>query len=106
MVPQASTVTRQHTSGESPNRVPDLARYAGRRPSVIVRPQPTEEHMADGFEAHGLGKRYRRRHWALRHVDVVVPPGSITALVGPNGAGKSTLIKAGIGFERPTSGHV
>jgi ABC-2 type transport system ATP-binding protein len=62
--------------------------------------------MADGFEAHGLGKRYRRRHWALRDVDVVVPPGSITALVGPNGAGKSTLIKAGIGFERPTAGHV
>jgi ABC-2 type transport system ATP-binding protein len=62
--------------------------------------------MANGFEAHGLGKRYRRRHWALRDVDVVVPPGSITALVGPNGAGKSTLIKAGVGFERPTAGRV
>ena len=62
--------------------------------------------MPDGFEAHGLGKRYRRRHWALRDVDVAVPAGSITALVGPNGAGKSTLIKAGIGFERPTAGRV
>lgn len=62
--------------------------------------------MTDGFEAHGLGKRYRRRQWALRDVDVVVPPGSITALVGPNGAGKSTLIKAGVGFERPTAGRV
>jgi ABC-2 type transport system ATP-binding protein len=59
-----------------------------------------------GFEAHGLGKRYRRRHWALRDVDVAVPEGSITALVGPNGAGKSTLIKAGVGFERPTAGRV
>ena len=62
--------------------------------------------MADGFEAHGLGKRYGRRRWALRDVDVVVPRGSITALVGPNGAGKSTLIKAGVGFERPTAGRV
>ncbi len=62
--------------------------------------------MTDGFEAHGLGKRYRRRQWALRDVDVAVPRGSITALVGPNGAGKSTLIKAGVGFERPTAGRV
>src|SRR5687768_15330657 len=62
--------------------------------------------MTQGFEAQGLGKRYRRRHWALRDVDVAVPQGSVTALVGPNGAGKSTLIKAGIGFERPTAGRV
>jgi ABC-2 type transport system ATP-binding protein len=61
--------------------------------------------MGHGFEAHGLGKRYGRR-WALRDVDVAVPAGSITALVGPNGAGKSTLIKAGVGFERPTTGRV
>jgi ABC-2 type transport system ATP-binding protein len=62
--------------------------------------------MPNGFEAHGVGKRYRRRKWALRDVDVAVPAGSITALVGPNGAGKSTLIKAGVGFERPTAGRV
>jgi len=62
--------------------------------------------MTDGFEAHGLGKRYGRNRWALREVDVLIPPASITALVGPNGAGKSTLIKAGVGFERPTAGRV
>ncbi len=62
--------------------------------------------MGNGFEAVGLGKRYRRRRWALRDVDVAVPEASITALVGPNGAGKSTLIKAGVGFERPTAGRV
>ena len=62
--------------------------------------------MTDGFESHGLGKRYGRDRWALRDVDLQVPPGSITALVGPNGAGKSTLIKAGVGFERPTAGRV
>ena len=62
--------------------------------------------MPTTIEAHGLGKRYGRRVWALRDVDLAVPEASITALVGPNGAGKSTLIKAGIGFERPTTGRM
>jgi ABC-2 type transport system ATP-binding protein len=63
--------------------------------------------MAEGFEAQGVGKRYRRRRpWALKDVDVAVPAGSITALVGPNGAGNSTLINAGVGFERPSAGRV
>jgi len=58
------------------------------------------------LEAHGFGKRYRRRTWALRGVDLAVPDGSITALVGPNGSGKSTLIRSWIGFERPTEGSL
>jgi ABC-2 type transport system ATP-binding protein len=58
------------------------------------------------LEAHGFGKRYRRRNWALRGVDLSVPEGSITALVGPNGSGKSTLIRAWIGFESATEGRV
>ncbi len=57
------------------------------------------------IEAHDLSKRYRRT-WALRHVDVAIPEGGITALVGPNGAGKSTLLKACIAFVRPTNGGV
>jgi ABC-2 type transport system ATP-binding protein len=58
------------------------------------------------LEAHGFGKRYRRRTWALRGLDLAVPDGSITALVGPNGSGKSTLIRSWIGFERPTEGSL
>ncbi len=61
--------------------------------------------MTAVLEAHGFGKRYRRR-WALRGVDLIVPEGSITALVGPNGSGKSTLIRSWIGFERPTEGSL
>ncbi len=30
---------------------------------------------------------------ALRHVDLDVPPGQVTALIGDNGAGKSVLIQ-------------
>ncbi len=58
------------------------------------------------LQTHDIGKRYGRRRWALRHVDVSVPDGSITALVGPNGSGKSTLLKAWVGFERPTEGRL
>jgi ABC-2 type transport system ATP-binding protein len=58
------------------------------------------------LEAHGFGKRYRRRTWALRGVDLTVPESSITALVGPNGSGKSTLIRSWIGFERATEGRL
>jgi ABC-2 type transport system ATP-binding protein len=58
------------------------------------------------LETHDIGKRYGRRTWALRHVDLAVPDGSITALVGPNGSGKSTLLKAWVGFERPTEGYL
>ena len=58
------------------------------------------------LETHDISKRYGRRRWALRHVDLEVPDGSITALVGPNGSGKSTLLKAWVGFERPTEGHL
>ncbi len=58
------------------------------------------------LETHDIGKRYGRRTWALRHLDLAVPDGSITALVGPNGSGKSTLLKAWVGFERPTEGRL
>jgi ABC-2 type transport system ATP-binding protein len=60
--------------------------------------------MTAVLEAHGYGKRYRGRPWALRGLDLAVPEGSITALVGPNGSGKSTLIRGWIGFEPPTEG--
>jgi len=62
--------------------------------------------MTAVLQAHGFGKRYRRRTWALRNVDLTVPEGSITALVGPNGSGKSTLIRSWIGFERATEGRL
>ncbi|HEY7970880.1 MAG TPA: ABC transporter ATP-binding protein, partial [Candidatus Limnocylindrales bacterium] len=62
--------------------------------------------MTAVLEAQGYGKRYRRRTWALRGLDLSVPEGSITALVGPNGSGKSTLIRSWIGFENATEGRV
>jgi branched-chain amino acid transport system ATP-binding protein len=42
----------------------------------------------------------------LHAVDLVVPRGSVVALMGPNGAGKTTLLNVAAGFVRPTSGCV
>jgi branched-chain amino acid transport system ATP-binding protein len=42
----------------------------------------------------------------LRDIDLVVPGGSILAVLGPNGVGKTTLLKVISGALRPTSGSV
>jgi ATP-binding cassette subfamily B protein len=44
--------------------------------------------------------------WAVRHVDLEVPPGRSLALVGFNGAGKSTIVKLILGLYVPTEGRV
>lgn len=44
--------------------------------------------------------------WALRDVELTVPPGQTVALVGATGAGKSTLAKLVARFYDPTSGTV
>lgn len=67
-------------------------------PGTGSHPMPPEpEVLVAILETHDIGKRYgRRRAWALRHLDLSVPPGSVTALVGMNGSGKSTVLKAWI----------
>lgn len=42
----------------------------------------------------------------LHGVDLVVPTGSVVALMGPNGAGKSTLLNIAAGFVTPVAGCV
>ena len=44
--------------------------------------------------------------YALRDVDLVIPPGQTVALVGSTGAGKSTFAKLVARFYDPTSGQV
>ena len=55
------------------------------------------------LQAHGLGKRYRRR-WALSDCTLDIPAGHVTGLVGPNGAGKTTLLSLAVGMLAPTTG--
>jgi ABC-type multidrug transport system fused ATPase/permease subunit len=44
--------------------------------------------------------------WALRDLDLVIPPGQTVALVGATGAGKSTFAKLVARFYDPTDGRV
>jgi ABC-type multidrug transport system fused ATPase/permease subunit len=54
----------------------------------------------------GVSFSYGGEAWALRDVDLVVPPGQTVALVGATGAGKSTLAKLVARFYDPTEGRV
>lgn len=53
----------------------------------------------------GVGKRYGRRHWALRGIDLELGPG-VCGLLGPNGAGKTTLMNILATLSAPTEGEV
>jgi ABC-type multidrug transport system fused ATPase/permease subunit len=44
--------------------------------------------------------------WILDGLDLVLEPGTTTALVGPSGAGKSTVVDLLLGLRRPTEGRV
>src|SRR4051794_19548275 len=54
-------------------------------------------------EAHDLGKRYGDL-WALRHLDLSVPRGTVLGLLGHNGAGKTTAIRILTTLSRPSTG--
>src|SRR5439155_2096285 len=43
---------------------------------------------------------------ALQHVSLVVPEGSVVALLGPNGVGKTTLLRTVSGMMAPSSGEI
>src|ERR1700735_5232155 len=42
----------------------------------------------------------------LTDIDLIVPPGSITAVLGASGSGKTTLLRRRAGFERVDSGTI
>jgi branched-chain amino acid transport system ATP-binding protein len=43
---------------------------------------------------------------AVRHVDFIIPEGSIVSLIGPNGAGKTTFFNVLTGLYKPSTGRV
>lgn len=51
----------------------------------------SEDRPPDDVVASGVSVRFGGL-WALRHVNMSVPSGTIVGLVGPNGAGKSSLL--------------
>ena len=65
--------------------------------------------MSERVRASQLVKVYRgatEEVQAVRGVDVVLEPGSLTAVLGPSGSGKSTLIRLLAGLDRPSAGTI
>jgi ABC-type multidrug transport system fused ATPase/permease subunit len=79
-------------------------------PELRDRPGAVELGRLRGeLRFEGVSFRYsddRGAPWALRDVELHVPPGQTVALVGETGAGKSTLAKLVARFYDPTEGRV
>ncbi|MEU4603784.1 ABC transporter ATP-binding protein [Kribbella sp. NPDC023972] len=71
-------------------------------------PEPTHPIAPDGHrvELRDVRFGYDTSHEVLRGVDLVLEPGTVTALVGPSGSGKSTLVQLLPRFFDPTHGSV
>jgi ABC-2 type transport system ATP-binding protein len=62
--------------------------------------------MTTALRCVGVGHRYGRHVWGLRHCDLEVPAGRVAALVGPNGSGKTTLMSMAAGLLAVSEGTV
>ncbi|CAL9334032.1 ABC transporter ATP-binding protein [Streptomyces sp. Tu 3180] len=86
-------------------------RAVGRIGDVLrVRPLPEPAHPATP-QGHRVELRdvrfgYEADREVLRGIDLVLEPGTVTALVGPSGSGKSTLVQLLPRFFDPTHGSV
>jgi ATP-binding cassette subfamily B protein len=80
-------------------------------PDVVERPDAVAlDRIRGELRFDGVSFRYgsddAEGAWALRDVELVIPPGQTVALVGSTGAGKSTMAKLVARFYDPTEGRV
>ncbi|MBT2511365.1 ABC transporter ATP-binding protein [Streptomyces sp. ISL-98] len=71
-------------------------------------PEPAHPVAPQGHrvELRGVRFGYEADHEVLRGIDLVLEPGTVTAIVGPSGSGKSTLVQLLPRFFDPTDGSV
>jgi ABC-type multidrug transport system fused ATPase/permease subunit len=76
-------------------------------PDMVDEPGAIDPGQLRGeIEMEGVSFAYTDEDWALREIDLHVPPGQTLALVGATGAGKSTFAKLVARFYDPQSGRV
>jgi ABC-type bacteriocin/lantibiotic exporter with double-glycine peptidase domain len=76
-------------------------------PAEQAAPWPDSPPLRGELTARDLGFRHTHRSpWAVRHLDLRVPPGGKLGVVGASGAGKSTLVKLFAGLYPATEGAV
>jgi ATP-binding cassette subfamily B protein len=81
-----------------------LAIPVAERPRMLAA---TPEREEQGIRFEGVGFRYPDQdRFALRNIDLLIPPGQTLALVGHNGAGKTTFIKLLSGLYEPSEGRI
>ncbi len=75
---------------------------------VSSLPEPTHPAAPQGHrvELRDVRFGYDADHEVLRGIDLVLEPGTVTAIVGPSGSGKSTLVQLLPRFFDPTHGSV
>lgn len=86
-------------------------RAVGRiRDVLAVRSLPEPAHpiapQGHRVELRDVRFGYDAEHEVLRGIDLVLEPGTVTAIVGPSGSGKSTLVQLLPRFFDPTHGSV
>ncbi|WP_040689858.1 ABC transporter ATP-binding protein [Nocardia vinacea] len=86
-------------------------RAVGRiRDVLAVRSLPEPAHpiapQGHRVELRDVRFGYDDEHEVLRGIDLVLEPGTVTAIVGPSGSGKSTLVQLLPRFFDPTHGSV
>ncbi|WP_433657797.1 ABC transporter ATP-binding protein [Nocardia sp. CA-128927] len=87
------------------------SRAVGRIKDVLGVPsllEPVHPVVPQGHrvELRGVRFGYDAENEVLRGIDLVLEPGTVTALVGPSGSGKSTLVQLLPRFFDPTHGSV
>jgi len=76
-------------------------------PDLIERPDASDLPTVRGeIRFDGVSFSYGSDNYALRDIDLIVPPGQTVALVGETGAGKSTFAKLVARFYDPTEGRI
>ena len=72
-------------------------------------PEATSQHTGAAIAVRGLRRRYgtgAQAFEAVRGLDLIVPEGTVTALLGTNGAGKTSTLEVIEGLGRATEGEV
>jgi ABC-type multidrug transport system fused ATPase/permease subunit len=77
------------------------------KPDIVERPDAVDLPPVRGeIRFDNVWFAYSGDDYALRDIDLVVPPGQTVALVGETGAGKSTFAKLVSRFYDPTEGSI
>lgn len=88
-------------AGRAVGRIRDvLAVQSLSEPAQPIAPQGHRVELRD------VRFGYSDEHEVLRGIDLVLEPGTVTAIVGPSGSGKSTLVQLLPRFFDPSSGSV